>query len=417
MKNWSKVFIPLFLFSNTVLATSAEELKGISISPKARFDFMIGALDNKGMNSSEKISPNHHDFGFLSQGRFVLNIQNKLDNNITYGAQVAVQTTSRPDRNTPTHLFFESDAGKFELGADKSVTTKMKITGYSQSAATGGLWDVWVRPDIRNKDIQYVTNASNFLDSKSRNVKHTEYSRKVSYYTPKISGFQFGVSYIPDTTNIGAEPLGDDDIENFHMNKIVKGYKFDIKDGVGLGVTKEHNVNDDLSVKLSLVGEYGKVVPKKPTIAEINKDPNNPLVDPEGAKFKKLQTYNIGAEVKYGKLGFAASYANFNKSLTSNNPLIDPADRKNTHIYTIGSKYGFEKLNLSANYFHSTHKKNVVEALTLGADYKLASGILPYAEVTYFKAKGAYKAKHRDTQYIKDKHNGLLLLMGIRMEI
>ena len=416
MKTIAALLLPVIAFASSSLASS--DITGITIKPTGKFDFVAGVLDNKGQNSKELVSVNRNRFGFLSQGRFVLNVKNQLENNISYGAQIALQTTSRSDRNTPSHLFFESDAGKWELGSDKSVMTKMKITGYSNASATGGSWDAWVRPDIRGKDIQYVTNAGNFLDTKTRSLKHIEYSRKISYYTPKLSGFQLGVSYVPDTTNIGGNPIKDDAPDSFHMTKMTKGYAFDIKDGLALGLTKEHKFNDKTSAKLSLVSEFGKVAVKTPTAKQVSDAAaaGDPLVDPKGVKFKKLSTYNIGAEIKHGKFAISGCYANFRKSLTANKPEIDTVDRKKSYLYNIGAKYSFEKLSMSAHYFHSLNKGNTVDATTVGVDYKLAPGIMPYAEVTAFNAHGSYKAKNQSTTYTADNHHGGLFLVGIKLE-
>ena len=412
MKNFAKILLPIIAFASTSLASD------ITIKPTGRFDFSSGFIKNKGEKSNNKVSVNRDGFGFLSQGRFILNVKNQLENNISYGAQMALQTSSRSDRSTPSHLFFESDAGKWEFGSDKSVMTKMKITGYSNASATGGMWDAWVAPDIRNKKIQYVTNSGNFLDTKTRNLDKVEYSRKISYYTPKISGFQLGVSYVPDTVNDGGGPVRDDAPDYHMVNKIAKGYAFDIKDGIALGLTKEHKLSEKASVKLSLVSEFGKVAVKKPTtkaFADAVKAQDE-LIDPKNTKFKKLSTYNIGAELKYGKFAVSGCYADFRKSLTASDPLIDPSDRKKSYLYNVGAKYSFNKLSVSAHYFHSDNKKNVVGATTVGVDYKLAPGIMPYAEFTAFNAKGAYKLKNKDTTYVADNHHGELFLVGIKLE-
>jgi hypothetical protein len=307
MKTIAKILLPIIAFANTSLAS--EDMTGIRIKPTGRFDFSTGILDNKNFNATEKVSANHNRYGFLSQGRFILNVKNQLENNISYGAQIALSTTSRSDRSTPSHLFFESDAGKWELGSDKSVMTKMKITGFTHASATGGLWDAWAKPDINGKTIQYVTNAGNFLDTKMRSAKQVEYSRKVSYYSPKMSGFQFGVSYVPDTSNNGGSPIKYDAADTLHLDKVVNGYAFDIKDGVALALTQEHKFSDKASAKISLLTEFGKVSVKTPTAAQLTASAvppagstvSNPFVDPKGVKFKKLQTYNIGTELKYGK--------------------------------------------------------------------------------------------------------------------
>lgn len=412
MKNFAKMLLPILAFAHSSLAAD-----GVTIKPNGKFDFAAGILDNRGYNSKELVSVNKNRFGFLSQAKFVLNIKNQLENNISYGAQISLGTSTRSDRSTPSHLFFESDGGKLEFGSDKSVMTKMKITGWSNASATAGSWDAWARHDIRGNNIQYVTNPSNFLDTKVRHVKQLEYSRKISYYTPKLAGFQLGISYIPDTLNMGGTPLKDD-APDYHINKVVSGYGFDMKDGIALGLTKEHMFSDKLSAKLSLVGESAKVAVKIPSAADTAAaiKAGNPLVSPVGVKFKKLRTYNIGAEVKYGQFAISGCYADFRKSLTANNVLIDPADRKKSYLYNVGAKYSFEKLSISATYFHSNNKKNTIDSFTIGTDYKLAPGIMPYAEVTTFNAKGWYKKLNNDTTYISDNHHGIVALVGMKLE-
>lgn len=412
MKTAAKILFSIVAFAHSTL--SSDELTGIRIKPTGKFDFSLGVLENKGYNALEKISTNRNRFGFLSQGRFILNVKNQLENNIAYGAQIALNTTSRSDRSTPSHLFFESDAGKWEIGADKSVMTKMKITGYTHASATGGMWDVWVKPDINNLGVAYVTNSGNFLDTKTRAINQVEYSRKISYYSPKLYGFQFGVTYVPDTSNNGGSPIKDDAPDNIHLNKVLNGYSFDIKDGVALGLTKEHKSESDIFTKISLVTEFGKVSVKQPTTSQLTG--KNPPVDPKGVKFHKLQTYNIGAEVKYGKLALSGNYANYMKSLTANNPVIDPADRKQSYLYNLGAKYSFEKLSISTHYFYSNNKKNIIKATTFGMDYKLAPGLMPYAEVTFFSANGYYKPKNQSPIYSQDSHKGGVVLAGIKLE-
>ena len=126
MKKFVKILLPIIAFAQSSLAAD-----GITIKPNAKFDFTAGILDNRGYNSTELVSVNKNRFGFMSQAKFVLNVKNRLENNIAYGAQIALDTSTRGDRTTPSHLFFESNGGKLEFGSDKSVMTKMKITGCS----------------------------------------------------------------------------------------------------------------------------------------------------------------------------------------------------------------------------------------------------------------------------------------------
>ena len=197
MKYIAKILLLILSFSQVV---TAEE--GITIKPKGRFDFVLGIMDHK-VKNLKRVSAHRNNFAFLSNASFTINATNRLSEDMAYGVQIALATSSRSDRKIQSHLFFESPAGKWELGSDKSAANKMKITGSSNASATGGAWDMWVKPDIRGHNVQYITNTGSFLDTKMRDPKNSEYSRKITYYTPEIYGFQGGISYIPDSTNIG----------------------------------------------------------------------------------------------------------------------------------------------------------------------------------------------------------------------
>lgn len=98
--------------------------------------------------------------------------------------------------------------GKIEVGSDKSAEDKMKITGYSVSCGVGNGWDSVIVPSADKNLVAYVVNFYTFLDAKTRTTMKSDYSRKISYYTPKFTlnknnSLQFGISYIPDTSNSG----------------------------------------------------------------------------------------------------------------------------------------------------------------------------------------------------------------------
>ena len=397
MKKILKILLPILAFAQTSIA--AEE-NGLTIKPKGSFDFSIGALKDNGPHTKKTVTANKNGYGFLSSASVSINVENRIEDDIAYGAKVALVTATRSDRKTPSMIFFESRAGKIELGSDKSATTKMKITGYSHAAATAGMWDMWVKPDIRENKISYMTNMGNFIDTKARNVNDIEYSRKITYFTPEMSGFQAGVSYVPDSSNIGANATTDG---AYHMHAISPGfgYNFDVKDAVGWGVSQKLIVNEDLSFKASVVGETGKVVARDVSNKTIVKN----------LKFKKLKTYTVGAEMKYSQFALSGGYSNYMKSFTST---LDDAGYTKSHIYSLGTKYSFDKLSISAHFFSSNHRKNKVNATTLALDYKLAPGLLPYIEITPFNASGWYK--NPAGVRVSDSHKGALLLLGMKME-
>lgn len=278
----------------------------------------------------------------------------------------------------------------------------MRITGYKSSCASGNGWDAFINSSPKNgKDaiVPYVTNFCSFLDSKTRTTKLTDYSRKITYFTPKFGSdehkIQVGVSYVPDTSNAGHDNI---DNQHLHTPVSVSNYKFAIKDGVSYGLVYEGKYSDKLSAKVAFIGERGKPI----AFDKLNKYAKS------DQKFKDLNTYNIGGEVTYDQFSVAASYMNYNKSLT--NAEIDTLGR-NTSISSGGIKYKFceGKYAASLNHFHSDHKKNKLDATSLGVDYLITAGLKTYAQLTYYKTKGRFL---ENNEIKSDKSKGTIFIIG-----
>jgi len=344
-----------------------------------------------------KLSAHQDHFAFNSASYFYADAKNILDSGFTYGAQIGAQTSARNTRKASSFIYVISDAGKWELGSNKSAKAAMKITGYSNACATGGLWDVWMKADPANKGGIYITNFGNFLDAKTRDVHHEEYARKITYYTPELRNFQLGISYVPDTSNVGYETINTDVM---HNPTKMPGYKTDIKNGISLGLAHHHEFDDETKIRTALVGEKGKPV------GAFN-------ASGQAIKLSEMKTYTIGTEFTYKAFSIAGSYANYMKSLTS--PSINILGR-NTYLYSISGRYNYENgMATSITYFASNHQKSKINATTLACEYKKIQGILPYAEVTYYKTHGFYIDKD-NKQKTTDGHGGVVVILGTKVE-
>jgi hypothetical protein len=369
-----------------------------------RFEAQYGFLSSDG--GSKYFSKYNYVRAMNSSGDIVVDVLDK-SGSITYGAKIIASTTARNTRAGQSFIHITGDFGKFELGSGKSANAGLKVTGYSVSTATSGSWDIWATPDAvktAKNAIPYATNFSNFLDTKTRTMGVVEYSRKITYYTPKKYGFQFGVSYILDTVNAGDLQLGNDtnSISSMHSPVFNPSYKIDIKDAIATGVRYEKEFNDTWFVKAGVVTEHGKACPYRNSDAAVSSD----------LKFKNLNTYTTGLEVTYKKFSAAASYANYLKSLTSN---ID--QYRDTHVYGVGIRYKpKDNLAFSVNYFFSNNWNNKISATTFAMDYKLFAGMMTYAEITMYSARGSNAITVSGNTYAPNrKTNGAVLILGSKM--
>ena len=394
-KHYLKYLAYFILQSSLTLSSSAEEIKPFIVKLNGAIEFQTAFARNNGNSQQQYVSKNKKNIGFDSRSHIDIEIINTVKDLFEYGGKLGLETTGRNDRRVASQIFALSNYGKIEVGSDKSAYAKMKVTAYSIASGPGGAWDVFANLASDSSKLVYVTNFGNFLDAKTRTADRVEYSRKISYYTPQIKGMQFGVSYIPDSSNNGHSSYDDE-----RSAKLAKPLKteFIIKDGVSYSLSHEYK-NDEVMIKSAIGGELGKI-----KAVEYNS---------KNYKFKNLNTYNIGSEITYGNYGIAASYSNYLKSLTSNQ--VDLLGRS-TYLYAVTGRYKLDKFASSLTYFFGDYKKNKVDAITVALEYKIIKGLLPYVEGTYYTTNGRYLDNNNALSSIKsEKCKGAVLVFGTKL--
>lgn len=387
----------LLLTGNTALAAdSTVKIKGL-------YDFQGIYYKNNGKPEQRIVSQRNKEFGFYTSGNILMDYQLTAENNNLYGAKISLEHTSVNDRAVPFYLYFESTIGRLEAGAESSAGKKMRIQGYSASCGPGNGWNSRVMPspnnplNLKEKLTTYITNFCSFLDAKTRTSVKSDYSRKITYFTPKIHladkhRIQIGVSYIPDSSNMGHENM---DIDKQNQPVVSPKYTFAIKDGISYGITYDGKLSDTLEAKLAFVGEHGKAN----AFNKANKTKAN-------IKFKDLNTYVVGGLLSYENISISASYGNYNKSLTAKE--VDLISRDSS-VYGFGAKYTVGKYAFSINQFNSDHKKSKLSATSLAVDYHVAKGLKTYLQSTFYQTNGKYL---ENTVIKSDKNRGTLIFLG-----
>lgn len=361
---------------------------------------------NNGKAEQRVVSKRNKEFGFYTSGHLFVDYQLIAENNNLYGAKISLEHTTVNDRSVPFFLYFESELGRVEAGAESSAGKKMRINGYSASCGPGNGWSSIVISSPNNpskpseKLIPYITNFCSFLDSKTRTSVKSDSSRKITYFTPKISlvdkhRVQLGISYIPDSSNMGHATI---DVDKQTQPTVSTKYNFVIKDGISYGVVYDGKFSDKLDAKIAFVGEHCK------THAFNKSDQKRSDI-----KFKDLNTYVVGGMLTYEKISVSASYGNYNKSLTAKE--VDLISRDSS-VYGFGAKYTMGKYAFSLNQFNSSHKKSKLSATSLAVDYNIAKGVKTYLQSTFYQTNG----KYLENNIIKsDKNRGTLVFLGAKV--
>jgi predicted porin len=119
-----------------------------------------------------------------------------LDNGLTIGFRIELEgNTDATDQIDESYMFVEGRFGRLELGSLNNVQYRM---GYNAPEAQtrpwsneGNIFNVLANQTGSPAfDSMLGTTRSRFFDNDSE---------KINYYTPRFEGFQFGVSYIPNS--------------------------------------------------------------------------------------------------------------------------------------------------------------------------------------------------------------------------
>jgi predicted porin len=294
---------------------------------------------------------------FANDNQISVTVEGKAYDGLVYGAVVDLEADTTADgdnqgeNTTRTFTYLEGGWGRFEMGDVESVAATMRRDAETIAVALGGINGAWtfyvngtVDPD------GYLTTPMLVTEHGLTDViasEATYNATKINYYSPKFSGFQAGLSYTPalnrgQTVNRTDNDAGD--IQNIW--------------DAGLGYECEIGA---LEMALAVTYEFG---------------------DAETASTEDTRAWNAGGTFGYQGLKLAGSYGDWSDS--------DAAAGRESDYWTLGAAYGMGAVGLSATYMESTREVGVGDSnefsnLVLGADYKLAQGMLAYAETSFFE--------------------------------
>ncbi|AIL64711.1 Outer membrane protein (porin) [Rickettsiales bacterium Ac37b] len=409
-----------FLISTTALvaivATSAfaevptTPANGLTVSAGGIVDFQAGFRNQK-KGYKVNLSENNRNVAFMGHAKAYLSATARADMGFKYGGVIQLNTNvvnysgNKDAKMEHTYVFVETGLGRVELGTNSSATQAMKVDASSIARATGGIdgdWDNYVNtaayyPDgvtgaVDQLDTEYMS-SPDFLSAYRYDSKWTsEKARKISYYTQRYNGVQFGISYTPDTGVIGRSyngGVGENTAYNTRSGTqgVIPRSPRAIKNLVSGGFNYT-NQFDQVGFSASLLGELGKGTHSAS----------------ETTKHRNLRAWQAGAALDYAGFSVAGSYGSTNKKFANVVPASDTTKYKDLKYWTAGLAYAQGPIGVSATYMNSEWMKNKFNNVVVGADYQLAPGLMPYVEAAFFEYKpkrgGKITKKNRGESYI-----------------
>lgn len=372
------------LLGSTVLVGAAALFAGAAFAgetPKVTLggtsDFQVGIVGEDRSAGTSTTDSGFRNGAFRTETELNVKIDAKTDAGLGYGGQIdlAVSGHNNQDGNTDqvnhSWVYLDGAWGRLEGGSTYGVTSTMKVDASSIARATGGIdgdfnyfmtgttGRVIATPDlILDYGNTAGSGAVQFGDESQEAIN------KVNYYTPRFSGFQAGVSFLFDTTGTdrGIVTSRATNTSDEAQNVFLAGLNYEGK-------------FSDVGVKAAATGEYGK--------SEITTQNN-------------LRTWNAGVQADYMGFSVAGSYGNYGDSLQTKTTGSD----SNTYYWTLGGAYAYGPFGASVTYLNSrvdlgtTH--NDFSNVSVGADYKLAPGFTPYAEVSFVQVDPTATANDND---------------------
>lgn len=318
----STTFISAILGSVSFIAGSGGVNAG-DIEFSADGELLVGVSTAE----DELLSDGKGDNGytFFANSELTTKVEANLLEKLRVGAEIVLEADAdafNQDVNADEMFLFVSDGfGLIQAGRLKGAEDAMALGADTIAAGTGG-----IDGNTENLGAVKIINSAD--------------AAKISYFTPRIGGLQFGLSFTPDT--------GDDDfivVDTDDNND----EEIDLENHVGLGLNFIHKLGD-VDIGLAAVGSFGEVK---------ESDQND------------LNAFSLGGTVAFDDVEIGASYGNNN-------------DTEDFDFATIGATFGFGEAKTGIGYNYLDEKaEGVTHIIVLSGDVALLKGIELQADVSY----------------------------------
>jgi len=264
-----------------------------------------------------------------------------------------------------TYLYIENDSfGRFEAGQNVGAQNTLEVDASRIARGTGGINGDWVYGVNPVATAGSNTLGTSYLVTPNLPTGDEDtdagLSNKITYYTPRFSGFQAGITYSPDTGNRGsATPTP------------LTGQAGQFEGVIAGGVNFESDIADGVGLMASIVGVQGN--------AEVN-------------TVNDLSAYSLGLGLEFEGFSVAGSWADLGDSGVVSTATVNDE----SEFWTLGAAYENGPYGVSVTYLDSTlgtgvaagagngTGENELTNLVVGADYQMAPGLVPYVEASFF---------------------------------
>jgi outer membrane protein OmpU len=304
------------------------------------------------VNSDDGVAQDFSGFDNKADSEIFFTGMTTLDNGISVGVNVQLEANSNAgDQIDESYLIVKGAFGEINLGSENSAMYKMHYApaefGITMNSGDQSSWVA----TIANGAGASISKGGHFrtpLGSTYVEPLAQNDSEKLTYYTPRIEGFQLGISYAPET---GQDNTAQPNRDTSNTDTVMAGLNFNKTFG-------------STNVKASL--GYGTVLDG---IAGTNTE---------------ASAFNAGFGLGFGGLGFGISYASFDDSGAVDGSGVN-----------VGVSYESGPWGVSLGYYHGEKDGTTVAGVTtndteadtimLSAKYALGPGITAAGTIGHTK--------------------------------
>jgi|APSaa5957512535_1039671.scaffolds.fasta_scaffold00124_24 predicted porin len=308
----------------------------------------VAGSQSDGVGQSAANTRNH---GFARESEIFFRGETTLDNGISFGVDMQLEGETSADQIDESYIYVQGTFGRVVYGQDDPASDSMY---YGSPAPIEGVG--LVSPDFVSSVL------ANGVASPAVKSNISGDADKITYFTPRMSGFQFGLSYTPDTCGAVAAACASDAVGL--ESQIDTGQQSEAFEGA---------VNYVRAFKGGEIALYAGM-------ATANVEGTAAAVAAAGAEDQ--DQWGVGFTLVYGDITFGADYREDNQGTSAAN-----TDRTD---YSVGVNYVVGDWTVGMAYAHGEAEagaglgKDETDGYQVGAYYALGPGITLTGGMTYW---------------------------------
>lgn len=340
----------------SLYGTTALVAAGVLVSGPASaqgIELGLGGYMNNffGIGSTDEATgePDYGPTGLFSDGEVHFRGEFTADNGLSFGAQIELESfQSDPDQIDENYGWIEGSFGRVQFGSENSAAYLMQYSAPNAGVPLNSGWVTVFAPVPAGSTASFRNaSISTYLD-------YGNDENQITYFTPRFSGFQLGVSYAPAIANSG-------DGKNFPVYAD-KDTEYHNGFAVGLNFVESFNGFD-----VAIAGGYRRAD------------------EPDVGGLDTYEAYSAGANFGFAGFTLGGSWAMQDGDTNGGLQLNDEGQAWDVGIgYATGPwSFSVTYLNTEVEGLAAIADEDEMQAISGAAEYALAPGVAVSATILY----------------------------------